>query len=228
MKRIALVFLVAWIGHAAQAQAIAPPTGDGCGERKPLYDPDHPPAQSNPWQDGSPWMPGLALDLPVAFASSGDECLGPIPVYSLYLHNQEEPDTHAMARKLAPEMKVYSQLTGEESCARMCRSVNGGIVARVVTVHAHAACTAPANSCPEHSSPMAETIHSHTPRTIFMANEVDALGWDEPAIEGKMTFAGYPDSLSPPDRRQAPLWLVGSRGQLIWLETPDGREVERP
>lgn len=229
MKVYALL-LCLWLVGMGTAQAETAAQG-ACGDKKPLYDPDHPPT-SAAHADGLGYGNGLAslLDMaeyPITFASSGDACLGPIPVYLLSRHTQPARDTHAMARRLAPEMAAYSRRTGMEACARMCTTPQG-VVANLVTLRAHVVCLAEASTCPPGSTPTRETIHSHPPQRAFMANPVDALGWDEPEIDGKLTLSGYPDSLSPNDRRQAPVWMVGTRGQLVWLASPEGTEVERP
>jgi hypothetical protein len=75
---------------------------------------------------------------------------------------------------------------------------------------------------------LAETIHSHPPRTWFIGTAADAVGWDDLSLIGQLTAAGNPNMLSPPDRRQAPVWLVTGAGKLVWLATPQGQEVERP
>lgn len=167
---------------------------------------------------------------PVAFVSSGNACLGPIPVFRLTEGLPVVPTrtTHDMARQLAPILHHYSARTGLEGCARMCQTPGGLVVAQLVTLHSHVSCQAPTQSCPAGSQPLSETIHSHPPHRVFLANEVDALGWDEPGIVGTWVWTGYPNAVSDPDRRQAPVWVVGTQGQLIWLATPDGQEVERP
>lgn len=169
-------------------------------------------------------------DIPIAFARSDNACLGPIPIYNApILHwGRSEPNTHAMARRLAPLLAQYSKGTGLEACARMCQTSRGDIVTRIVTLRSHVVCMAPENTCPGESIATKETIHSHPPHRAFVANAVDALGWNDPLIENRALFTGYPNSLSPQDRDMAPLWLVGTEGQLIYLDTPDGVEVERP
>lgn len=168
--------------------------------------------------------------LPVAFAPSGNQCLGPIPIFRVTQASPggAAPSTHQMARRLAPLLRRYSQATGMEACARMCRLPSGEVVAQTVTLRSHVTCLAPPQTCPEGSTPTQETIHSHPPHRIFRATPVDALGWNEPGIEGKWTHTGYPNAVSEADRAQAPVWLVGTEGQLIWLETPRGQEVLRP
>lgn len=166
--------------------------------------------------------------IPVAFASSGDQCLGPIPIYRISSHEDAARNTHSMARRLAPLMQEYSKRTGLEACARMCRTDAGTIVAQLVTIQSHISCLAPNETCPGGSLPTAETIHSHPPHRVFQANAVDALGWDDPTIDGELTWTGNPDSLSPQDRQQAPVWMVGTRGQLVWLGAKHGKEIEKP
>lgn len=220
MKLASVVLMLTTLFLAGEAVA-------ECNGRTPLYDPqantqDASPATS--WLGKSPFW----QDIPIAFASSGDACLGPIPIYLISRHPEPARDTHAMARRLAPEMAAYSRRTGMESCARLCATPQGTIVANLITLRAHVVCLAEPTTCPQGSQPTPETIHSHPPQRAFIANAVDALGWDEAEIEGKLTLTGYPDSLSPNDRRQAPVWMVGTQGQLIWLATPNGTEVERP
>lgn len=173
---------------------------------------------------------GAMKKTPIAFAPSGDPCLGPVPIFAADIFHLGAPerDTHAMARRLAPLLAEYSARTHMEACARMCRVPDGSIVARIVTIHAHVACLAPDNTCPMGSVPTKETIHSHPTQSAFVANAVDALGWGERDIEGMAQFSGNPDTLSPQDRAAAPVWMVGSRGQLVYLDHPDGQEVERP
>jgi hypothetical protein len=201
-------------------------TSNSCEGIAPLYTPEA--------HDDAPTHPlgflQILRDTPIAFAPSGNQCLGPIPIYKTSILHWETPerDTHAMARKLAPLLKQYSKETGLEACARMCKTPTGEIVTRVVTLRAHVVCMAPESTCPEGSVATKEIIHSHPPHPAFVANAVDALGWDDLSIENMARFTGYPNSLSPQDRKMAPVWLVGTEGQLVYLDTPDGTEVERP
>ncbi len=238
---------IAWlgmmgIGALAAGLAGAHPAPEDCQGRPALYQAveSNQPFLTVPaarWTDtgmapsSAPRLLPKRLDpLPVAFASSGDQCLGPVPIFSVMTEGQvgSTDSTHAMAKRLAPWLKDYSARTGLEACARMCQTPSGSVVARVVTLNSHVSCLAPADTCPAGTTPTAETIHSHPPQRVFLANAVDALGWDEPAIEGQWTFTGYPNQVSDPDRTQAPMWLVGTEGQLIWLDHPDGKEVLRP
>lgn len=228
--RLGFALIVAGLIFIPGAQSQAPHNEtkaiDPCLGRPALYQPDN--IEYTP-ERGLKFIDALR-NVPIAFASSGDKCLGPIPVYKARVSHWEttERDTHAMARTLAPVLAQYSRDTGEEACARMCKTSQGEIVARIVTIRAHVACLAPASTCPEGSVATKETIHSHPPHTAFVANPIDALGWDDPSINGLAQFAGYPNSLSPPDRAMAPVWLVGTNAQLIYLDNPDGVEVERP
>lgn len=220
---LGLAVLVATILPAAKMAVASEDKADECTGKSALFD-----AASLRIPHGLGNVLDYLRSVPVAFASSGDQCLGPIPVYRISMHDHPMHDTHAMARRLAPEMRAYSKRTGLESCARMCRTDKGQIVAQLVTIQSHISCLAEANTCPKGSTPTPETIHSHPPHRVFHANTVDSIGWDDPDIEGKLTWTGNPDSLSPNDRRHAPVWMVGTRGQLVWLDRPDGKEVERP
>lgn len=239
MSRLQILAACA-LGLAA-AEAAGQEPGDleadpaGCGDRAMLYDPS---ATADPDSRRTPgaFLLGLSLpgawlpDIPVGFVPSGDACLGPVPVWRVATVGTRAAarDTHALARRLAPRLAAWSAQTGMEACARMCQTPGGAVVAQVVTLRSHISCAAPPNTCPEGAHALAETIHSHPPRTAFVANAVDAVGWNEPGIAGRLTMAGNPNMLSPEDRVQAPVWLVTGAGRLVWLETPEGQEVERP
>jgi len=218
----------------ATAFALQATPAHPCSGKPPLYQPERAALSvaglDPPLTSASLLLASHPARIPVAFAASGDECRGPIPVYAVWHDGRvgERRDSHSMARQLAPMLQEYSQQTGLEGCARMCRSASGGVVAQAVTIDSHVSCIAPPETCPAGSTPLKETIHSHPPQRLFLANAVDALGWDEPGLEGRWVPTGYPNHVSDPDRLQAPVWLVGTSGQLIWLDKTDGKEIERP
>lgn len=157
----------------------------------------------------------------------------PIPVFRARLDFNYIVPTNTpqeMAIQLRSSLATYSARTGFEACARMCRTNAGKIVVVPVTIHSHVACVAPERTCPEGSTPLPETIHSHPDQSAFVANEIDAVGWEDPDIEGVAMFAGDPDTASDQDRKQAPLWFVGRQGKLFYLaeETAEPQEVELP
>lgn len=223
------------------AQALAtpnPPPHEGeqggrgetpCEYGKALYDPDRPQAST---PDSREWMGdtllGTLRDTPVGFALTGDECAGPVPLYAIPGSVDPQPTTHDMARRLAPVLANYSNRTGYEGCARMCLTSDGEVAARLVTARSHISCSAPERTCPVGTSPTPQTIHSHPPQTVFIANAVDEVGWRQPGMVGKLMHSGNANALSPEDRTAAPVWVVGGHGRLIWLDRPDGQEVERP
>lgn len=177
------------------------------------------------WQ-GVRWFP----DVPVAFEPSGDPCRGPVPIYRIpgLEGTVEAADSHLVARRIAPQLRAFTRTTGFEACARMCRQPSGRVIAQAVTVRAHVVCVAPPTTCPAGSTPLAETIHSHPMAKAVQGNAVDAVGWEEP-VEGQWIWLSAPNRFSPQDRRQAPVWLVGSEPwQLLYLDHPEGQEVERP
>lgn len=218
----------------SESRALGQAEASSCEGRPSLYDPQaltqkHPEGVMDSFSVAVPLLRRLA-DIPVAFATTGDECAGPMPVYSIpsVASSATADTTHEMARRLTPILADYSRRTGLEGCARMCMTPEGLVVARLVTARSHISCVAPDSSCPAGSIPTRETIHSHPPHTVFEANEADAVGWREPGIVGKLTLTGNPNALSPEDRDAAPVWLVGANGRLIWLDRPDGQEMERP
>lgn len=222
---------MAWLGMLGVALTTAGASATeaaGCVGTRPLY--VFPSRLDAPLVGTSATL--LSPSLPVAFVPSGNGCLGPIPVFGVMLRGaeatHEAASTHAMARHLAPGLQEYSQRTGLEACARMCLTPRGTVVAQPVTVHSHVSCVAPPQTCPAGSAPTAETIHSHPPHRMFLGNAVDAVGWNEEEIVGQWVLTGYPNAVSDIDRTQAPVWVVGTEGQLIWLATPQGQEVLRP
>lgn len=206
--------------HVEQAGA-----DQGCLQDTPMFSGDAPPEAP-----GNKSLIGRLAELPITFVASGNPCLGPIPVYRLGLAVSDAPvaSTHEMARRLAPALAAYSQNTGMEGCARMCKTIDGDIVARTVTIHSHNSCVAPENTCPEGASPIQETIHSHPPGPVFIANAVDLVGWDLMEGEGQLMWVGDPNEPSEEDRAAAPLWLVGADGKLRWLASPKAAVVELP
>lgn len=216
------------VGVALTTAGVSATEVAGCEGTRPLY--AFPSDQEA--SEGKASKPGRGPALPLAFLPSGDACLGPVPVFGLVLQGvepgREAPSTHAMARYLAPGLQEYSQRTGLEGCARMCTTSGGTVVAQAVTVNSHVSCAAPPQTCPAGSVPTAETIHSHPPHRVFLGNAVDGLGWNESGVVGQWVLTGYPNAVSDIDRTQAPVWVVGTEGQLMWLATPEGQEVVRP
>lgn len=190
----------------------------------PLASPAH------PQTPGGGTLISRLSDFPLTYAASGNPCLGPIPVYRLTLRVSGVPaaSTHEMARRLAPALEAYSRKTRFEGCARMCMTPQGKVVARAVTIRSHVSCVAPKRTCPEGSIPTQETIHSHPPGPVFVANAVDLAGWGLDQGLGEVMWIGDPNEPSEEDRVAAPLWLVGADGRLRWLEGPDAATVARP
>ena len=151
------------------------------------------------------------------------------PVDLHALHRSRLTPVHApagtsetqFARKIGRGLQRFTNRTGTEACADLCRSPQGAWGAIPVSIGAHAACST-LRECPEGMTPVGRMIHSHPDAAGFEPNAVDFALRNKPLIEGMWWNAGDPTLFSDADYAE-PGYLV-VQGHLYFQA---GRGTER-
>lgn len=159
--------------------------------------------------------------IPIDFIASGDQCLGPIPVYALNHPAYEAESPASLAQSMSKDMSEYSSTHRFETCARFCRTSLNRWTAQLVTIGSQVSCVARPVVCPAGSVPSDYTIHSHPSGESVVLNPIDAVGWDEEAAVGLARFKGNQNEFSEQDLRHLPAFLVGPGGTVYFRESVD-------
>lgn len=184
----------------------------------PVYNVDDP-IGSNPLLIASP---SKIASYPVDFVASGDDCVGPIPVWKVpgrYVYKADSEE--ALVHQMSNDIQDFSKDTGYEACARICKSKEGYFVAQLVTLGSHVSCVASPKTCPLDSVSTEQTVHSHPPNPVFVMNQLDVIGWGVSKDElGRAHYTGEPNEFSPEDKKNAPVWLVAPGPKVFFYDKP--------
>ena len=120
-------------------------------------------------------------------------------------------------------MARFTQLSGFEACARVCKAPDGRWAWTVQTVGSRLGCMTTADACPAGFEPTETSVHTHPLGWGGMASTGD-VSVDPTLTLGQWLPLGDPFSFSPTD-------LDGSAGYLVapdgWVLAHDGRRAVR-
>ena len=125
-----------------------------------------------------------------------------------------DADTAAMAA--AQVIHRYTQQTGFEACATMCKTATGWVI-QPLSVGSHTACPV-VRQCPDsvQAYPSGLSIHSHRPAGTYRANRADMAMMGLSHAGGNVVRGDKPERFSDEDF-QAPGYMVTPSGDL-WFQ----------
>ena len=139
-----------------------------------------------------------------------------LPAVLLEAVRVEGSDADAAALAAAKVIHRYTQQTGFEACATMCKTPTGWAI-QPLSVGSHTSCPV-VRQCPEGSnaSPSGLSIHSHRPAGAYRANRADMLMMGISHAVGSVVRGEKPERFSEEDF-QAPGYMVTPKGD-VWFQ----------
>lgn len=157
-------------------------------------------------------FPSLATPLS-ARVTVGERVL---PAVLLEAIRVEGSDADAAALAAAKVIHRYTQQTGFEACATMCKTPTGWAI-QPLSVGSHTSCPV-VRQCPGGSdaSPSGLSIHSHRPAGAYRANRADMLMMGISHAVGSVVRGEKHERFSEEDF-QAPGYMVTPKGD-VWFQ----------
>lgn len=136
-----------------------------------------------------------------------------LPAVALERVDVEGSNPDEAALKAAGALKRYTQATGFEACANLCKTPTGWRI-QPISVHSHSACPI-VLQCPEGAEPSGLSLHSHRPAGGYLANRADMVLMGIAHAQGSVVAGDRPELFSEEDF-QAPGYMVTPRGEVFF------------
>ena len=115
--------------------------------------------------------------------------------------------------ELGKNLRDYTQETGFEVCASICRSSDGLFGAQLFTMQSHTVCPIPPK-CPSGMEVSGQTIHSHTTMRSYKINRADMAVMGIGAKVGGSMHGDNPELFSDEDFGGGPGYMVSAT--TVW------------